>query len=150
MRKTPIMLAKQAFVTMKSVLCDINMSFPLRYRVLCCYVFQSFQYGSESWMLTKADAAKVEAAEMWLLRRMEIENQNNEHGGPQKDDRTQNVTSMARESTSEVLRTCNEKRRATTSRDDRKTHWEPNSWEAETNFEPNPKMDGLRFNARSF
>ena len=42
----------------------------LRHRLLICYVFSVILYGCETWTLTKSLMDKIEACEMWLLRRM--------------------------------------------------------------------------------
>ena len=47
------------------------MPFKLRYRILNCYVIPILMYGCENWILMKSDIKKLEAAEMWFLRRMQ-------------------------------------------------------------------------------
>ena len=41
-----------------------------RKRVLKCYVWSVLTYGSECWTISKNMATRIEAAEMWFLRRM--------------------------------------------------------------------------------
>ena len=63
--------AKTAFTEMRSILSNLKMPFKLRYRILNCYVIPILMYGCENWILMKADFKKLEAAEMWFLRRMQ-------------------------------------------------------------------------------
>jgi hypothetical protein len=56
---------------MKSVLCNKNISFSTRYRVLKCYIYPVFEYNSESWTIHKRIAERINAFEMWALRRMQ-------------------------------------------------------------------------------
>lgn len=56
---------------MKSVLCNKNISFSTRYRVLKCYIYPVFEYNSESWTIHKRIAERINAFEMWALCRMQ-------------------------------------------------------------------------------
>ena len=56
---------------MRSILSNLKMPFKLRYRILNCYVIPIMMYGCENWILMKSDIKKLEAAEMWFLRRMQ-------------------------------------------------------------------------------
>ena len=69
--KSRIAQAKQAFNDLRKVLCNKNMSFSVRKRVLVCYVWSILLYGCESWTMNKDLRKKVEAFEMWCLRRMQ-------------------------------------------------------------------------------
>ena len=69
--KCRIAEAKTAFTEMRSILSNLKMPFKLRYRILNCYVIPIMMYGCENWILMKSDIKKVEAAEMWFLRRMQ-------------------------------------------------------------------------------
>jgi len=62
--------AKSAFNQMRSILCNKNISFKTRYRVLHCYVYPIFDYNAETWTLNKRTADRINAFEMWTLRRM--------------------------------------------------------------------------------
>ncbi|CAH2234846.1 jg13248 [Pararge aegeria aegeria] len=63
--------ASRASRKMESILlCDRNLSLPLRTRVLRCYVFSVLLYGVETWTLTEAQCKKIEAFEIWVYRRM--------------------------------------------------------------------------------
>jgi hypothetical protein len=63
-------IAKQAFQNMKSILTNNHISKETRLRVLKCYVWSTLLYGCEAWTITKGMERKLEAAEMWFLRRM--------------------------------------------------------------------------------
>ena len=39
-------------------------------RILKCYVWSTLMYGCESWTISKAMQERLEAAEVWFLRRM--------------------------------------------------------------------------------
>ena len=62
--------AKTKFSTMSTILTSKQLSIALKVRVLGCYVFSVFSYGSEAWTLTKPMEEKINAFEMWCLRRM--------------------------------------------------------------------------------
>ena len=69
--KCRIAEAKTAFTEMRSILSNLKMPFKLRYRILNCYVIPIMMYGCENGILMKSDMKKLEAAEMWFLRRMQ-------------------------------------------------------------------------------
>ena len=62
--------AKTKFSIMSTILTSKQLSIALKVRVLGCYVFSVFSYGSEAWTLTKTMEEKINAFEMWCLRRM--------------------------------------------------------------------------------
>ena len=68
--KRRIGIAKTAITSMKKVLCRINISIPVRLRVLKCYIWSTMLYGCETWTLSKGMMKNLEAAEQWFLRRM--------------------------------------------------------------------------------
>nr|CAH7728610.1 unnamed protein product [Callosobruchus chinensis] len=47
-----------------------NLNFKLRYRMVKCYVWSVLLYGAEAWTLKAAAINRIEAFEMWTLRRM--------------------------------------------------------------------------------
>ncbi|KAF6198774.1 hypothetical protein GE061_006796 [Apolygus lucorum] len=65
-----IEVARSAFNNMRSVLCRRDLSFPLRWRVVKCYIWSILLYGVETWTLKAKDMNRLEAFEMWLIRRM--------------------------------------------------------------------------------
>jgi len=66
-----IATAKQSFNTRYSILRNKNQSVSVRTRVLKCYVWPVLLYGCESWTLTAALIKNLEAAEVWLYRKMQ-------------------------------------------------------------------------------
>ncbi|XP_072386768.1 putative uncharacterized transposon-derived protein F52C9.6 isoform X1 [Diabrotica undecimpunctata] len=68
--KTRIQMARQAFVKFRPLLCNQNLHFEIRYRMVKCYIWSILLYGMETWTLKKTSINKLEAFEMWSLRRM--------------------------------------------------------------------------------
>ena len=68
--KTKLAIAKSRFTQMYKVLTTRQISLELRHRLLVCYVFSVILYGCETWTLTKPLMEKIEACEMWFLRKM--------------------------------------------------------------------------------
>ena len=68
--KRRIVLAKQAFIVLGDILRNKKMSFRIRFCLLKCYVWSVFLYGCESWTMTNETIKKVNALELWFLRRM--------------------------------------------------------------------------------
>jgi len=62
--------AKSAFNQMRPILCNKNLSFKTRYRVLKCYVNPIFVYNSETWTIDSRAEDRINAFEMWTFRRM--------------------------------------------------------------------------------
>jgi hypothetical protein len=62
--------AKAAFQKMRNMLCNKNLSMEIRKQVLKTYVNIILFYGSEAWTMTKGIEKRLEATEMWFLRRM--------------------------------------------------------------------------------
>ena len=68
--KKRIRIANLAFKKMGKILNKGNLSFETRLRILKCYVWSTLLYECESWTISKSMQARLEAAEMWFLRRM--------------------------------------------------------------------------------
>ncbi len=62
--------AKDVFQRLGNVLKNNNISMDTRKRILKCYVLSILTYGSECWTISQLMEARLEAAEMWFLRRM--------------------------------------------------------------------------------
>ncbi|GFS00757.1 endonuclease-reverse transcriptase [Elysia marginata] len=66
--------AKTNFQKMRAVLTNKHISIQTRKRVLQCYIHVHVEpillYGCEAWTISKQIEAKLEATEMWFLRRM--------------------------------------------------------------------------------
>ena len=62
--------AKMTFQKMKTVLTNSHISIHTRKRTLECYIEPILMYGCEAWTISKQAQKKLEAVEMWFLRRM--------------------------------------------------------------------------------
>ena len=62
--------AKMMFQKMKTVLTNSHISIQTRKRTLECYIKPILMYGCEVWTISKQAQKKLEAVEMWFLRRM--------------------------------------------------------------------------------
>ena len=63
-------MAKKAFWRMKNLLRNLNLNFKTRLRALKAYIWSILLYGCETWTINKQMKQKIEAVEMWFLRRM--------------------------------------------------------------------------------
>ena len=88
-----IAIAKSAFTSLEKVLNNRNINSQLRCRFLKCYVWSTLLYGSETWTVSSKMLNKLEATEIWFLRRM------------QRISYTEHVTNI------EVLRRANTKKK---------------------------------------
>ena len=68
--KRRIAIAKDSFNKMSLIFKNHNISMTTKHRVLKAYVWSVILYGCESWTITEDIRKKLEAAEMWFLRRM--------------------------------------------------------------------------------
>ena len=62
--------ARSAFNTMRDVLCCWRLPLSSRLRLLKCYVWSTLLYGVETWTVSKTSEKRLNAFEMWSLRRM--------------------------------------------------------------------------------
>ena len=63
-------MAKVALQKMKKLLCNSKVAMKIKLRVLECYVIPILIYSSECWTISENMKKKVEATELWFLRRM--------------------------------------------------------------------------------
>ena len=63
-------MAKDAFVKLGSIIKNNKISMTTKIRMLNCYLFFILTYGSECWKMLKDMEKRIEAAEMWFLRKM--------------------------------------------------------------------------------
>ena len=68
--KARIAMAKPRFGKMYKLFESKQLSTPLKLRMLNCYIYSILTYGCETWTLTKVLRDKLEASEMWFLRRI--------------------------------------------------------------------------------
>ena len=69
-RKNRIKHAKTTFHKMKHILTNVNLSLETRKRVMKCYIEPILLYGCKAWTINKELERKIEATEMWFIRRM--------------------------------------------------------------------------------
>jgi hypothetical protein len=65
-----IEIARAAFINMKNILTSRKVDMETRKRLIRCYIISTFLYASETWTIHKDSWNKIEAFEMWLLRKM--------------------------------------------------------------------------------
>ena len=68
--KARIGMAKANYGSMRKVLANMSLGIQLRLRILKSYVWSGLMYGCENWNISAEMQKRLEAAEMWLLRRM--------------------------------------------------------------------------------
>ena len=68
--KRRIGIARNAYKNLPTILSSRDTSINTRKRIVKCYVWATFMYGSETWTITKSIAKKINAFEMWIYRRM--------------------------------------------------------------------------------
>ena len=68
--KRRIAMAKDSFSKMSPIFKNHNISMITKFRVLKAYVWSILLYGCESWTIGEQMKKKLEAAEMWFIRRM--------------------------------------------------------------------------------
>ena len=68
--KKRIAKAKDAFQKLSLILENRNISMTTKFRVLKIYVWSTLTYGCECWTITSDIEKKIEASEMWFIRRM--------------------------------------------------------------------------------
>ena len=68
--KKRIATAKVALQKLSLILKNRNISMTTKFRVLKTYVWSTLTYGCECWTITSDIEKKIEAAEMWFIRRM--------------------------------------------------------------------------------
>ena len=68
--KIRICIAKSRFQELKIVLTNKRISQELRLRLVKCFVLSTFTYGCETWTLNKDMENKINAFEMWTLRKI--------------------------------------------------------------------------------
>ena len=68
--KRRIEIARRAFRKMNKILTSKKITIDTRNRLCVCYVWSTLLYCSETWTLTKIIMKKLQAFEMWMLRRI--------------------------------------------------------------------------------
>lgn len=68
--KSRIEIARSTFYAMKPLFCNRGLNLNLRQRMIKCYVWPVLMYGVESWTLKTNTLNRLEAFELWILRRI--------------------------------------------------------------------------------
>ena len=63
-------MAKANFGKMRNILTDLSLNVQLKGRLVKSYIWSGMLYGCESWTISATMQKRLEAAEMWFLRRM--------------------------------------------------------------------------------
>ena len=63
-------IARTNFLKMKDVLVTKNLSLVTRKKILHCYIMSSLMYAAETWVISVADWKRLEAFELWAIRKM--------------------------------------------------------------------------------
>ena len=65
-----IATAKVTFKKLSTIMTNRNIKMNTKYRILKAYVWSTLLYGCECWTITNSIKMKLEAAEMWFMRRI--------------------------------------------------------------------------------
>ena len=65
-----IEIARKEFINMKNILTSRKLNIETRKRIIRCYILSTFLYALETWTIDKENWKRIEAFEMWMLRRM--------------------------------------------------------------------------------
>lgn len=68
--KVRISMAKQKMIELNNIWKDRGISLDLKLKILKCLIWPVITYGCEAWTLRKSETTKIQAAEMWLYRRL--------------------------------------------------------------------------------
>ena len=68
--RTRIGMAKSNFGKMRNILTDLSVNVQLKGRLVRSYIWSGMLYGCESWTISATMQKRLEAAEVWFLRRM--------------------------------------------------------------------------------
>ena len=68
--KRRIETARNAYKNLSTILPSRDTSIDTRKRIVKCYIWATFLYGSETWTITKIIAKKINAFELCIYRRM--------------------------------------------------------------------------------
>lgn len=65
-----IEIARTNFINMKSILTSRKLKIETKKRLIRCYILSTFLYASETWTIDAESWKRIEAFEMWCLRKM--------------------------------------------------------------------------------
>ena len=64
------MLGRKAVTNLTSIMKDKNITLNTKIRIIKALVFPVVTYGSETWVIRKAEMKKIKAFELWAWRRL--------------------------------------------------------------------------------
>ena len=64
-------IARTAYIKMRNLFTNPKLSTSARLRLIKCYVWSNLLYGVETWTISKTSQQRLEAFEMWALRRLQ-------------------------------------------------------------------------------
>ena len=64
------MLGRKAMTNLTTIMKDKNIKLKTKIRISNVLVFPVITYGSDTWVIRKAEMKKIEAAELWVWRRL--------------------------------------------------------------------------------
>ena len=68
--KRPLLLGRKAMTNLDSMLKSRDITLPKKVRLDKATVFRVVMYGCESWTVKKAEHRRIDAFELWCLRRL--------------------------------------------------------------------------------
>ena len=68
--KRCLLLGRKAMKNLDSILKSSNITLPTKIRVVKAMFFPGVMYGCESWTIKKAEHRRIDALELWCLRRL--------------------------------------------------------------------------------
>ena len=68
--KRRIVIARNVFTNMRTLLSRRRIYLDTRLRTIQCYVWPTLFYGAEAWTITKSLSPSLDAFEMWVYRRV--------------------------------------------------------------------------------
>ena len=69
--KTHLLLGRKAMTHLDSILKSRDITLPTKVHLVKIMVFPVVMYGCESWTIKKAECRRIDAFELWCLRRLE-------------------------------------------------------------------------------
>ena len=68
--KRHLLLGRKAMTKLDSILKSRDITLPTKVRIVKAMVFPVVMYGYESWTIKKAEHRRIDAFELWCLRRL--------------------------------------------------------------------------------
>ena len=68
--KRPLLLGRKVMTNLDSIFKSRDITLPTKVRLVKAMVFPVVMYGCESWIVKKAECRRIDAFELWYLRRL--------------------------------------------------------------------------------